>query len=178
MTLVEELRYASRSAASNSKLFLSAADRIEELEAEVIRLKTEMNEAFDYVKRLELEKAESRRRMARLVTQTIQRDPLGFNFHADTNKQLAAAQAENQKLREALGIAEDVFRDYARLHAEKEPTQENAKKVERNLHYSNICKEALSTTPSTEALDEYFTKRLNELMEKVYPSANGKGVRE
>ena len=134
-----------------------------------------MNEAFDYVKRLELEKAESRRRMARIETETIQRDPLGFNFHADTNKQLAAAQAENHKMREALVIAEGVFRDYARLHAAKEPSQENAKKVERNLHYSNICKEALSTPSSTEALDAYFTKRLNELMAKAYPSANGKG---
>jgi hypothetical protein len=42
------------------------------------------------------------------------------------------------------------------------------------LHYANICKEALSTPSSTEALDEYFTRRLDALMAKAYPSANGK----
>ena len=93
----------------------------------------------------------------------------------DLRMKLAEREATIHKQREALVIAEDVLRDYARLHAAKEPTQENTKKVERNLHFQNICKDALSTPSSTEALDEYFTKRLNELMAKAYPSANGKG---
>ena len=81
---------------------------------------------------------------------------------AGLHEQLAAAQAENQKMREALVIAEGVFRDYAMLHAAKEPTQENAKKVERNLHYSNICKEALSTPSSSEHLSQYRNAVIEE----------------
>ena len=149
MNLVERLRKVMRSLdwSDEKEPIQEAIDRIEQLESEVAKWKT---------------------------TAELHKENYDVLI-GDLRMKLAEREATIQKLKEALVIAEGVFRDYARLHAEKEQTQENAKKVERNLHFQNICEQALSTPSSTEALDAYFTKRLNELMAKAYPSANGKG---
>jgi hypothetical protein len=88
----------------------------------------------------------------------------------DLKKQLAAAQAENKKLLHKLAAQELTTQNmWEALVAAK-----YAIKPSITLE---IIETALSTTSSTEALDEYFTRRLDELMAKAYPSANGKGVR-
>jgi len=173
MTLVEELRYASRNAASNSKLFLSAADRIEQLEAEIESLK---NRHFDNLskegeKRMELHKllAVKDFRIGQLEADLKAARRIIDEENKDHIQQLAAHEATIKTMREALEVSVEAS---TRAHfgcsnissgAHCNEARQIARASMLNLDTSlSAMREALSLPAPTDHLMAYRSEVLEE----------------
>lgn len=95
-----------------------------------------------------------------------------FAAHSEsTLGQLAASQAREVRLREALNVAADKFHDYAEIHSMKERTRDNIEKIERNLELARLCDTALSQPTDTTALEAMIQKAGEVMRERCIAAA-------
>ena len=91
-------------------------------------------------------------------------------------EQLAASQAREAKLREALEKSRDVFDSYVQLHLDKTPP--DSEKAARNAFHRGVCIKALLMRSEDAALHEMIQKAGEVMRERCFAIGHSDSIDE